>query len=69
MTYLLYPAIWVVGAIFGAGGAWAIFARMQRDVNALGRVVRRDRWNHMLADMVIHEKREDRQRIADLMRE
>ena len=41
----------------------------RKDTNALGKVVRRDRWNNMLAQMVIIEKREDRQRLADLLRE
>ena len=62
-------AVWVIGVIFGAGGAWAIFLRVRKDVNAIGAVQRRDRWNLMLALMVIHERREDRQRLADLLRQ
>jgi hypothetical protein len=59
----------VIGLIFGAGGAWAVFQRMRKDLNGIGAVQRRDRWNSMLALMVIHEKREDRQRLADLLRQ
>ncbi|MGH9716392.1 MAG: hypothetical protein ACRD4R_06665 [Candidatus Acidiferrales bacterium] len=69
MTDYIYPAIWAIGAIFGAGGAWAVFSRMQKDLNGLGRAVRRDRWNRMLADMVTTEKREDRERLAAMLRE
>lgn len=58
-----------MGLVFGAGGAWAIFMRMRKDVNGIGAVQRRDRWNLILALMVIHEKREDRQRLADLLRQ
>jgi hypothetical protein len=62
-------AIWLAGAIFGAGGAWAAFLRMKKDVNALGRIVRRDRWNLVLALMVMSDAREDRERLAELMRD
>lgn len=58
-----------IGLIFGAGGAWAVFLRVRKDLNAIGAVQRRDRWNSMLAQMVILGKREDRQRMADLMRQ
>jgi hypothetical protein len=61
--------VWIIGAIFGAGGAWAVFQRMRKDVNGIGAVQRRDRWNSMLATMVVTEEREDRQRWADLMRQ
>lgn len=66
MTYLI---LWLAGAIFGAGGAWAAFVRMKKDVNALGRIVRRDRWNLVLALMVTSDSRENRERLAELMRE
>jgi hypothetical protein len=65
----LYPVIWLVGVVFGAGSAWALFVRTRKDVNALGRVVRRDRWNHMLAEMAATDSREDRRLLADMMRE
>lgn len=62
-----------VGAIFGAGTVWGISraheAATRRDVNAIGGIVRRDRWNMMIALMVILERREDRQRLADLLRQ
>ena len=62
-----------VSAIFGAGVAWGMMrtqaAAMRKDVNALGAIVRRDRWNLMMALFVTLEKRDDRQRLADLMRQ
>jgi hypothetical protein len=60
---------WLVGAIFYAGITYAVILQLRKDVNGIGRVMRRDRWNHMLAEMVQLEDREDRQRLADLMRE
>lgn len=66
---LIYPIWMLAGVIFGAGGAWAIFLRVRKDLNALGKIQRRDRWNLMLALLVIIEKRDDRQRIVDLMRD
>lgn len=69
MTGYFYAAVWLAGAIFGAGGAWAVFSRMQKDVNALGRGFRRDRSNLMLSLMVISDRREDREQLADLMRD
>lgn len=65
----LFLVTWATGMVFGAGGAWAIFLRMRKDLNGIGAVQRRDRWNLILALMVIHEKREDRQRLADLLRQ
>lgn len=63
----------LVSGIFGAGVALGVSrtrdAGTRKDVNALGKIQRRDRWNHMLWDMVVTERREDRQRLADLMRE
>jgi len=61
--------IWVVGVVFGAGGAWAMVRQTRKDVNAIGAIMRRDRWNLLIALMVTLEKREDRQRLADLMRQ
>lgn len=61
--------IWLVGVIFGAGITLAMVRQMRRDVNGIGKIQRRDRWNTMLARMVITEIREDRQVIADLLRE
>lgn len=67
------PLLWLVAAIFTAGGILAKMrsdlAQNRKDINALGAIVRRDRWNKMLADMVTTESREDRQRLADLMRQ
>jgi hypothetical protein len=60
---------WLVGGIFYAGITYAVILQLRKDVNGIGRVMRRDRWNHMLAEMVQLEDREDRQRLADLMRE
>lgn len=61
--------IWLVGVIFGAGITLAVVRQMRKDVNGIGKIQRRDRWNTMLARMVITEIREDRQVIADLLRE
>jgi hypothetical protein len=61
--------IWIVSMIFGAGAAWGAFKTLRKDVNAIGQIQRRDRWNLMIAMLVITEKREDRQRLADLMRQ
>lgn len=61
--------IWLVSTIFAAGGAWVAFRQVRKDVNGIGKIQRRDRWNNMLGLMVITERREDRQRLADLMRE
>lgn len=68
-SYLIQAAIFILGLSFGAGGAVYMARANRKDTNALGKVVRRDRWNNMLAQMVIIEKREDRQRLADLLRE
>lgn len=70
MPPLTWQFIWsLVGAIFYAGITYAVILQLRKDVNGIGRVMRRDRWNHMLAEMVRLEDREDRQRLADLMRE
>ncbi|MGH9685303.1 MAG: hypothetical protein ACRD4S_17035 [Candidatus Acidiferrales bacterium] len=70
---LLQILVAVASAIFGAGVAWGAMraqgAAVRKDVNALGAIVRRDRWNLMMSLFVILEKREDRQRLADLMRQ
>lgn len=60
---------WLVSAIFGAGVAWGAFSRMRKDVNGIGAATRRNHWNTLIALMVITEKREDRQRLADLLRQ
>jgi hypothetical protein len=60
---------WLVATIFAAGIAFAALRQLRKDVNGIGRVMRRDRWNHMLAEMVRLDNRDDRQRLADLMRE
>lgn len=66
-------AIWLIGLIFGAAVALTTMrltiAQAKKDVNAIGAIVRRDRWNLLLALMVITEEREGRQRLADLMRQ
>jgi hypothetical protein len=61
--------IWLVGVIFGAGAAWGTFARMRKDMNGIGAATRRNNWNTLIALMVITEKREDRQCLADLLRQ
>lgn len=33
----MYALVYVLGLAFVAGGAWASFKRLQRDVNGLGR--------------------------------
>lgn len=65
-TYLI---IWVVGVVFGAGATWAIFMRLRRDVNGIGNIVRRDRWNRTLAQMVLLDSREDREQLARMLKE
>jgi hypothetical protein len=65
--------VWMVGVIFGAG-AWSMknemsIRQMRKDLNGIGANVRRTNWNLLVALMVITEKREDRQRLADLLRQ
>jgi hypothetical protein len=69
MTSLPQIGIWLLSTVFSAGVAWAAFGRMRKDINAIGRIQRRDRWNAMLTTMVITEERKDREAIAALMRE
>jgi hypothetical protein len=64
----VYPIWLAAGLIFGAGGAWAIFERTRKDVNALGKTVQRDRWNEALAHMVLLDRREDREAYASMRR-
>lgn len=63
----------IITVIFGAGGILAALRskvdQSRKDINAIGMNTRRERWNKMLWEMVVTEKREDRQRLADLMRE
>lgn len=65
----IYIGTFLFGLVFGAGIAKSDLLRLKRDVNGLGKVTRRDRWNGMLAQMVILEKREDREQLARLLRE
>lgn len=65
-TYLI---IWVIGVVFGAGIGSATVAAMRKDVNGIGNVVRRDRWNRTLAQMVLLDSREDREQLARMLKE
>lgn len=73
MTPPLQLMPWALGLVFSAGSLIAGMrlgqAQARKDINAIGKIQRHDRWNLMLAMMVVTEKREDRQRFADLMRE
>ena len=66
-------AVGIVSAIFGAGVAWGIVrsqgAQDRRDLNAIGATMRRYHHNMLIALMVITQDREDRQRLADLLRQ
>lgn len=66
---IIYAGWLLAGLIFGAGVAWAKFLRLHRDLNGLGRGYRRDRWNFMLAVMAMTEKREDRELLANFLRD
>lgn len=66
---IIYAGWLLAGLIFGAGGAWAAFLRQRKDVNSLGRGYRRDRWNFMLAMMTMTDKREDRELLANFLRD
>lgn len=68
----------LITVIFFAGIGWGALLRLQRDVkskaersdlNNIGAILRRDRWNMMIALMLVIDSREDRQRLADLMRQ
>lgn len=61
--------IWFVGVIFGAGGAFALFRRMQKDLNGLGGRQRRLEKNLTLALMVVLEERRDRELLAQFLKE
>lgn len=61
--------IFAVGVVFGAGGAWAVFQRLRKDVNGIGGILRRDRWNRTLEEMVQRDNREDRQRLFEALKE
>jgi len=78
---LILKALWALaGAVFGAGVAYGTargkFFRLEKDVNGLGACMRenfrrvdRQLKNFSLGLFIILDKREDRQRLADLMRE
>jgi len=61
--------IWLVGVIFGAGGAMAVLRRMSRDLNGVGGRQRRFEKNLVLVLMVITEKREDRMFLAQFLKD
>ena len=70
----------ILGAIFGAGGAWTAqrfkIAKAQTDVNRIGGIARENdkkaerRWKHQLADEIEDLEPKDRsKRIADRIRQ
>jgi hypothetical protein len=61
--------IWLIGVIFGAGGAMAVLRRMSRDLNGVGRQQRRFEKNLVLVLLVITEKREDRMFLAQFLKD
>jgi len=61
--------IWIVGLIFVAGSLFANLKTLRKDVNGIGNSVRRQQWNLLIALLVITDSRDDRQRIADLLRQ
>ncbi|HWC97239.1 MAG TPA: hypothetical protein VG456_10825 [Candidatus Sulfopaludibacter sp.] len=70
---LLAALMGVAAGLFSAGRVYASILQNRekdhRDLNAIGATVRRDRWNLLIALMVISDHREDRQRLADLLRQ
>ena len=67
----MIPALipWLIGAIFGAGGAYALLRQTRKALNGVSARQRRSQWNTMLAIMVIIEKREDRALLAQFWKE
>jgi hypothetical protein len=61
--------MWVIGVVFGAGGALAVLRRMGRDLNGVGGRQRRFEKNLVLVLMVITEKREDRMFLAQFLKD
>jgi hypothetical protein len=70
--------VFLTTVIFFAGVGWGALLRLQRDVkskaersdlNNIGAMLRRDRWNIMIALMLVTDSRDDRQRLADLLRQ
>lgn len=57
------------GVIFSAGILFARIMRISKDVNGLGGRSGRFEKNFTLAMMVIHEKREDRELLANVLRQ
>jgi hypothetical protein len=60
---------WCIGLIFGAGGAWAMFRQTRKDLNGIGARTRRFERNLLLYLMVTTEKREDRDKLAQFLKE
>jgi len=61
--------IWIVGVIFGAGGAWGAIQRTRKDLNGVGGRQRRFEKNVVLALMINAEKREDRMLLAQFLKD
>ena len=63
----------IITVIFGAGVTVAVLrsglAQARKDINAIGMSVRRNNLNLMIALFVIMDSRDDRQRLADLLRQ
>ena len=65
----LNAVIWLVGAIFGAGSAWAALQRTRKDLNGVGGRQRRFEKNVVLALMINAQKREDRMLLAQFLKD
>jgi hypothetical protein len=60
---------WLIGVIFGAGGAYVTLRRMGRDLNGVGGRQRRFEKNLVLVLMVVTDKREDRMFLAQFLKD
>jgi hypothetical protein len=61
--------IWLVGVIFGAGGAWAMLRQVRKDLNGVGGRQRRFERNMTLAMLAILQDRRDRELLAQFLKE
>jgi hypothetical protein len=65
----IQAVIWIVGLIFAAGVAWSALKQTKKDVNGVGARQRKFEKNCLLALLVISEKREDRELLAQFLKE
>ena len=61
--------IWIIGVVFGAGGAWAMLRQVRKDLNGIGGRQRRFENNLKLALMVVLDSRHDREQLAKFLKE